>query len=433
MAKGIHRLTALAVKNAKPGAMLNDGGGLTLRVTANGGGRWSLRYKMRGQKQREMGLGPFPATSLASARRAAAAARAAIADGLDPIAEAERIAKESRLREQVEANSVSFGHYADHVFLPGKVQEFSSAKQAAQWERTFTEQASALREKPLGDVTREDVLAVLRPIWDTTHDTARRVRGRLEALFSYAIQNGAYQGDNPAAWRQFNHTLSPQRKLTHGHRRALPYDEAAGFIAALRTRQESAVTALMAEFIALAACRMGEARLAVWREMDMDRAVWLIPAARMKMRRGHNMPLTARMIEILEIMRAQHRAMRGRDPSPADLIFPNEKGTGPLSENAAMMLLTRMNYRDRMTVHGLRATFRTWAGECTEYPRELIEEQLAHQLDAVEQAYVRGSTVERRRALMEDWNTYLNGATPAGGQASDGNTVRLHAAAGGKA
>lgn len=388
-----------------------------------------MRYKLRGQKQREMGLGPFPAVSLASARRAAADARAAIAEGLDPIVSAELAAEEERQRQRAEVNAVTFGHYADHIFLPGKVQEFSSAKQGAQWESTFTKHAAELRDKRLADVTRDDVLTVLRPIWNTTHDTARRVRGRLEALFSHAIQNGAYVGDNPATWRQFNHTLTAQRKLTHGHRRALPHDEIADFIQALRSRQGGGVTAYMIEFIALAACRLGEARLAVWGEIDRARAVWSIPATRMKMRRGHDIPLSGRMIELLDVLDDQHRALHGRAPGPSDLIFTSDRGDRPLSENAGMMLVKRMGYRDRMTVHGLRATFRTWAGGNTEYPRELIEEQLAHQLGSVERAYVRSSAVERRRAMMEVWSAYLDGATRAGGSADVGKVVVLQAGA----
>jgi integrase len=407
MAQGINRLTAVAIKGAKPGATLNDGGGLTLRVSASGGGRWSLRFKMRGEKQREMGLGAFPVVTLASARQRAAAARTALAGGLDPIIEAEREAAAKRQLEQMHA------------------------KQADQWKSTFTKHAAPLRDLPLPDLTRDDVLAVLRPIWDKTHDTARRVRGRLEALFAHAIQNGVYLGDNPAAWRQFDFTLSPQRKLTHGHRRALPHDEVADFIAALRPRQGEAGTALMLEFIALAACRMGEARLAVWGEIDPTRAVWSIPPARMKMRRGHDMPLTVRMVEILDAARARFTAINGREPAPADLIFPTEKGKKPFSENAMMMLLKRMDYRDRMTTHGLRATFRTWAGECTAHPRELIEEQLAHQLKAVERAYVRGNAVERRRVMMEDWSGSLAGASPAGGRADVGKVVALRAVASG--
>ncbi len=433
MAQGINRLTAVAVKGAKLGATLNDGGGLTLRVSASGGGRWSFRFKMRGEKQREMGFGAFPAVTLAMARQKAGAARTALAAGLDPILEAEQEAEAKRQLEQAKADMVSFGYYADAIFLPGKVSEFSSAKQGAQWQSTFIKHAAPLRDRPLADLTRDDVLTVLRPIWDKTHDTARRVRGRLEALFAHAIQNGVYVGDNPAAWRQFDFTLSAQRKLTHGHRRALPHDEVADFIAALRPRQEEAGTALMLEFIALAACRMGEARLAVWGEIDTARAVWSIPPARMKMRRGHDMPLTVRMVEILDAARARYEAINGHKPAPADLIFPTEKGKKPFSENAMMMLLKRMEYRDRMTTHGLRATFRTWAGECTEYPRELIEEQLAHQLKAVERAYVRGNAVERRRVMMEDWSGYLDGASPAGGRADMDKVLPLRAISSGAA
>lgn len=413
MAKGLHLLTTKEVEAAKPRTTLRDGGGLTLRVAAGGGGRWSYRFKPRAQPQREMGLGAFPAVSLAAARRKAAWARDLVAQDKDPIAETEKAVREASSAAQ----AMTFGQYADEVFLPYVLPQFSNGAHIQQWRATFTADAACLRDKLLADIHREDVLEVLRPIWTVKPVTANRSRGRLERLFAHATQNGAFRGDNPAAWRQFDATLPAPRKLTRGHHASIPHDDIAPIIAALRPRQKESMSALMLEFIALSACRTGEARFAVWSEIDMERGVWTIPAERMKMRRGHSVPITPRMAEILR----QTLTWRMTDPSPGDHLFTTPRAGKPLSEMACLMLLQRMTDGD-YTVHGLRATFKSWAATCTEFPRELIEEQLAHQLGAVERAYMRGNAVERRRIMMEAWESHLSGKTT---EQEAGNVLNL--------
>ena len=421
MVKGLHLLTANEVKSIKPGMTLSDGGGLTLRCGAKGNARWVLRYRPRPKmSQREMGLGAFPATTLAQARKKAAAARDIVAQGLDPIEEAKRAAEEAKAEAQAaQAAEMTFGRYADEIFLPTVLPNFTNAAHIQQWEATFRKHAASLRELPLAKVTRDDVLAVLRPIWTTKSVTATRSRERLERLFSHATQNGYFHADNPAAWRQFDATLPAPRKLTRGHHASIPHDEIAPFIAELRQRQAESTAALMLEWIALSACRTGEARFGTWSEMDLGRMVWTIPAERMKMRRDHVVPVTERMAVILEEAKRRH----GREVVPEDWLFPGPRKGKPLSEMAAIMQLKRMNY-GQYTVHGLRATFKGWAATCTEFPRELIEEQLAHQLGAVERAYMRISAVERRRPMMEDWSSHLDGQDVATGVQ---NVVALYA------
>lgn len=405
MANGIHRLTVKHVENTGPGSTLNDGGGLSLRCGRQGNKRWVLRFKLRGRPQREMGLGAFPATGLAAARRKAADARDLAAKGIDPIGEAERKAETAReAARAAKAEVMTLGRYADEIFLPTVLPNFSNKVHIRQWVSTFDKDAAALRDRPLASVTREDVLEVLRPIWTSKSVTASRVRERLERLFSHATQNGAFSGDNPAAWRQFDATLPPVRKLARGHHASIPHDEVAPFIAQLRGRQSASTTALMLEWIALSACRTGEARFSTWGEIDMRRRIWTIPAARMKMRRDHVVPITGRMEQMLEPLAVR----RQETVEPTDLVFPGPRAGKPLSEMAGLMQLKRMGYGD-YTVHGLRATFKGWAATCTEHPRELIEEQLAHQLGAVERAYMRVSAVERRRPMMEQWATHLDG------------------------
>jgi len=424
MATALHRLTAQQVKNATPGTSLSDGGGLALRTTAGGHKRWVFRYTPKGQSQREMGLGSFPSTTLAQARQKAAAARDLIAQDVDPIADAERRAEAAR--REAEAQHISFGQYADEQFLPWKTRNYSNAKHIYQWERTFKHHAAALRGKRLADVTRLDVLKVLQPIWDEQHETAKRVRGRLEALFDHAIQMGEYNHDNPAAWKLFNATLSEPRKLTEGHLPAMPWRDVPAFTAQLRER--SAPSALALEFLILTAARSGEVREATWSEIDWALGLWIVPAGRQKTRRDtkrrdHIVPLTERTLTILEAARALHEHPPARD----DFIFPGMKAGRPLSDMTLRALMRRMDAQ-AYVVHGFRSSFRDWAGSATDFPRELAEEALAHALGDVESAYRREQSVERRRKMMSAWEAFLSGAAPAEGAR---NVVPIRAPSGG--
>ncbi|MDA0631290.1 MAG: site-specific integrase, partial [Proteobacteria bacterium] len=290
------------------------------------------------------------------------------------------------------------------IFLPTVLPRFSNAAHIQQWRATFQTHAASLRDTPLADITREHILGVLKPIWTAKSVTASRSRERIERLFSHAIQNGAYSGDNPAAWKQFDATLSAPRKLTRGHHASIPHGEIAAFIDKLRERQAESTAALMLEWIVLSACRTGEARFATWDEVNLDSGVWAIPAERMKMRRDHVVPITARMTAVLA-----EAAKRLRRPhTPNDWLFPGPRITRPLSEMACIQQLKRMGY-GQFTTHGMRSTFKGWTATSTEFPRELIEEQLAHQLGAVERAYMRVHAVERRRAMMEAWAAHLSG------------------------
>jgi integrase len=444
MAPSLHRLTVKQIDAAAPGKALADGGGLLYRATAKGSGKWSYKFtspdadfraaqaaKGSTSIQRTMGLGAYPAVSLALAREKAAAARATVTRGIDPI-EADRRNEEAARQRGVELaraateQAMTFGRYADEHFLPFVLPGFTNPAHIQQWTATFSTHAAALRDKPLSSISREDVLAVLRPIWTEKTVTASRCRQRLERLFAHAIQNGHFKGDNPASWRQFDATLPAPSKQPR-HHPAVPHDNIAEFVAAVREKQADSTAALMLEWITLAACRTGEARFATWSEIDMDRKLWSIPAKRMKMRRDHIVPITDRMVEILEEAKRRHpRVSRPDGLAPTDHVFVSDRGT-PLSEMAAMMLIRRMDRYSNYTAHGLRATFKGWAATETEFARELIEEQLAHQLGAVERAYMRQSAHERRRVMMEAWAAVCAGITQAGGA---GNVVSLRMAAG---
>lgn len=209
----MHLLTAKQVEAAKPGTTLNDGGGLILRVSSNGTARWVYRFKLPGQRQREMGLGTFGsrAVTLALARQKAGMARQQVALGMDPITEAQRRADEARAAREAEARALTFGAYAD-LFVAEKVKQFSNPKHRYQWEYTFRSHVAPLRDKKLAEITRKDILDVLRPIWDTMHVTATRIRGRLESLFDHAIQNDAYPPAPPTIPTKRRHARPPSKK-----------------------------------------------------------------------------------------------------------------------------------------------------------------------------------------------------------------------------
>lgn len=418
MARGLHLLTAAHIKNAKAGTMLNDGGGLTLRVARDGGGRWSYRFKLKGHPQREMGLGAYPAITLAIAREKAKAARECVAKGLDPISEAERAAGAARAALEAEkANTMTFGRYADEMFLPAALARLDNDKSRQRLVRTFKTYAAPLREKKVADITREDVLAILRPIWTRIPVSAAYAREYVERLFRHAMQNGYYHGSNPAAWENFNATLAPPQKRPAKHHASIPHKEIAAFVRQLRERQgenEAARAALLLELIILTAARASEIRLAVWSEINMasEPKTLTIPRARLKNRRHrttpHVIPLTPRMIEILEAA----RALAPDTPTPDSFIFPGYREGKPLSEMACAMLMRRMDY-GQYTVHGARSTFKTWAFTSTNFARELVEDQLTHEMGEVEAAYVRAAPIERRMELLEAWERYLGSEGPA--------------------
>jgi integrase len=241
----------------------------------------------------------------------------------------------------------------------------------------------------------------LEPIWQGKPETASRIRGRIETVLDAAKARGYREGENPARWRGHIAQILPARsRLTRGHHKAQPYDAIPAFMAQLRDRE--AMAALALEFVILTATRTSEALGATWGEVDLDRAIWTIPAARMKAGKEHRVPLSPRAVEILEAAK----------PLKKDSLFPADKG-GKLSTMAMSMLLRRM--KQDCTVHGFRSGFRDWAAECTGYAHEVCEMALAHAIgNKSEAAYRRGDLFEKRRRLMAEWASYC---------ASDGAAV----------
>ena len=254
-------------------------------------------------------------------------------------------------------------------------------------------------ERPISEVTSADVLEVLAPIWHVKARTARSVRQRISAVMDWAVAMD-YRADNPCdrAGPVLGRQLGPVR-----HMRALPHQDVAAAIETVRTSRSSAVVKLTFEFQVLTAARPGEVRGARWDEIDTDAGVWTIPAMRMKANREHRVPLCRRAVEILATARTLGDS--------GGLVFPS-RGGRPLDEKRLRWLL-RKN-RIAAVPHGFRSSFRDWAAEETNHPREVVEAALAHTVqDKVEAAYARSDLFERRRRLMDDWLAYLGGEEPA--------------------
>ena len=375
-------LTARKVQTAKAGKY-SDGGNLYLIVSPSGSRKWVLRFTWRG-RAREMGLGSATVVSLADAREKAAAARRKLSQGLNPI--------DDRKRSD---GIPTFGEMA-HSVREALSAGFRNEKHKAQWKSSLATYAASLRNMPVDTVGTDDVLAVLTPIWTKKAETASRLRGRIEKVLDAAKAKGLREGENPARWRgHLDHLLPRQSKLSRGHHAAMPYEEVAGFIAELRKRGSPAALAL--EFCILTAARSGEVLGARWSEIDLAKKIWAVPANRMKAGREHRVPLSGRAVSILK---------RLAELNTGEFVFPSQKPKKPLSDTAMKMVLRRMRV-EGATVHGFRSSFRDWAGNVTNFPREVTETALAHVIgDAAEQAYRRGDALDKRRKLMDAWAAY---------------------------
>jgi integrase len=269
-----------------------------------------------------------------------------------------------------------------------------NAKHAAQWNMTLKTYAETIRGRSVDEITTQDILDILQPLWQRVPETAKRLQGRIENILDAAKAKGQRNGENPARWRGHLDQLLPKRqRLRRGHHAALPYDKVPAFMEDLRRRPAMAARAL--EFTILTACRTSEVVGATWDEIDVERKVWTIPARRMKAAREHRVPLSLRNLEIIEAMRA-----RGTE----GYLFSGAQNT-PLSTMAMAMLLRRM--KAVVTVHGFRSSFRDWASETTGFSYEVCEMALAHTItNKAEAAYRRSDLFEKRHKLMAAWAGY---------------------------
>ena len=403
MGRQQQRLSALQVsKLTKPG-LYGDGGGLTLQITQGGVKSWLFRFMMAG-KAYGMGLGPTHTVSLAEARQKALAARKLIIDGINPLA----AKKQDKITAALAtARMMTFDQCAE-AYVAAHKAGWKNAKHANQWTNTLSTYASpTIGHLPVAEIDTGLVVKCLTTIWETKTETASRLRGRIESILGWATTSGYRTGENPARWKgHLDNLLATISKASRTkHHPSLPWQRMNELITVLRTRDGASARAI--EFTILTACRSGEVRGAKWSEFDIEKKVWTIPAERMKAGREHEVPLSDAVLALLKSL-----------PESSDFVFPGTKGQ-PLSDMSLTAVIRRLNDKDKpnwidangdgITVHGFRSSFRMWAAEATNYPREVAEHALAHQLpDAVERAYQRGSQFTKRASLMADWAAHCN-------------------------
>lgn len=417
----IHRLNPLVVRNTKRPGYHADGGNLYLQVTASGAKSWVFRYRLGG-RSREMGLGPLHTTDLESARGQAKRHRASLVEGIDPI-EARNATRSAQLAsEGAKAARKKWKWCCETYVADVKMPELSNAKHAAQWGTTLeTYTYPLIGDKYVDEITLQDVLACLKPIWLTINETASRVRSRMEAVYGWAKVHGYCSGDNPARWKaNLQHLLSaPDMVQDESHHPSLPYEQMGVFMAKLHEIQatnlkykRSLSPSLALEWAILTTIRTNVIIVAEWDEVDEKKALWTAPADHMKGRFPMRVPLAPRALEILQIMK-QHKA------GDCNLIF-QWHGTG-LHATSLLRVLENMDERQpntwidpnmggrRITTHGFRSTFTDWAAETTQYEFKLYDKALAHaESDQTVAAYLRGDMLAKRRQLMADWANFCS-------------------------
>lgn len=397
---GIERLKDRQVKNAsKP---LNDGGNLWLIPRGNSK-NWVFRFSLN-KRSHSAGLGSYPITSLADARKTAAQYREWLKQKLNPIKQA--AIHSASTEEVITPNFVQ----AAARYIQSKRRGWKNRKHAHQWVSTLRTYAKpVIGNKPVNQITTDDIEQVLRPIWETKTETAKRVQNRMEQVLDWATVKKHRIGDNPARWRDHLSEIftepSKLKKLKNGgeekHLAAMPYEEVPALFQQLSSKAGAAPKAL--QYLILTACRTSEILEATWDEISIEERVWIIPARRMKAGKEHRVPLTDQMTTLLESL-----------PRLNEYLFPGMKRGRPLSNMSMLVMVRKMGYAKdgplpAYVPHGFRSSFRDWAEEEASYPNRVVEKALAHTVKSqTERAYQRRDLLEKRRNLMAEWGEYLS-------------------------
>ena len=379
------RLTDRGIRSLKTPGRHPDGDTLYLVVSRSGHRSWIQRLVIRGRRH-DMGLGPFPAVSLAEARQRAHNNRVLARSGGDPMSDKQAAARvpsfETLARQHIAENSSSW----------------RNLKHRAQWLTTLEVYAfPSLGGLRVHEITRRHVIETLTPIWTSKPETAKRVRQRIRSVMDRAVAM-EYVDYNPAG-DAINAALARQPRAV-AHHRALPYGELPAALRAARDSGAGTAAKLAFEMLALTACRSGEVRRMTWDEVNLQEATWTIPGTRMKAGRPHRAPLSPRALAILGEAR--------RLDNGSGLVFPAPLSGGVLSDMTFILLIRRLGLD--FVPHGLRSSFRDWAAEKTNARHDVVEAALAHTVgNATEAAYFRSDLFELRRALMDEWSAFLGG------------------------
>ena len=389
-------LTAGKVKALTTPRTYSDGEGLEFRVSKTGARSWVLRATIGG-KRKNIGLGGYPSVGLAEARRLAEKHRQTIRDGVDPAAAKREARKEAKPEQTVPT-------FKALTLEVHKVNEarFTNAKYCKNWLQRAQKYAfPTLGDLPIDQISRQDVLAILKPIWTEKPETARRVRRIIWSVLEWGIAND-HLAVNPAGER-ISPSLPAMPKVK-AHFRSLPYSALAGALAQIEASTAGKVTKLAVRFLALTAARSGEVRGCLWTEIDTERKLWIIPDTRMKAKVEHRVPLSAEALAVI----AEARELQKENPST--LVFPSpvKSGDKAMSDMTLTKVLRTTGLADRMTIHGIRSSFRDWVAEETATPWAVAELALAHRVgNSVEQAYHRTDLLAKRIALMDAWSDFL--------------------------
>jgi integrase len=409
MSRGINRLSGADLRRSKPG-LYGDGNNLFLQVSLSRSNSkqinrsWIFRYQANGRAI-DMGLGSLNVLGLKDAREQAREYCALRLQGIDPRQhrDAQRAAAAAASMKSITFEAAAQAYIAAHR------NEWRSQEHAQKWPASLRRHVfPTLGTLPVASIDTALVVKALGKVWQSAPETGARLRGRIEAILDWATVSEYRSDENPARWRgHLEYLLAAPRKRRVEHLAAMPWRDVPSFIEKLRAIDNIAARAL--EFAILTAARTGEVRGAVWAEVDLDSAVWSLPGERTKANREHRVPLSPRCMQILKEVRSFAR--QGQH------VFPSIKGG--LGESAFQKLLKSLGHME-ITVHGFRSSFRDWAGEATNFPREVCEAALAHATgNRVEQAYRRGDALEKRRKLMESWANYCSRPTPAGATVSN--------------
>lgn len=415
MSRALDRLSAIAVKNlVKPG-FHHDGGGLYLQVSGYGTKSWVLRYTLN-KKVRDMGLGPLSDWTLAEARERAKRYRQLIAEGIDPLTHREEARREReearRERQAAEAEAArlsrTFEECATEYHKENK-DDWKNAKHSNQWINTLKTYAFPIfGTVPVSRLDREQFRKALHPIWKTKAETASRVLQRVRTVMNYAAAMGYTVGLDSEQWKQLKESLPKNSKqLEHVHHASCPHDEVGDILQMVRSGSSSQSVKLAFEYVVLTAARSGEVRMAVWGEISEKQKTWTIPKERMKAGRQHSVPLSDIAWEILQ----SAKRLKLNDTGPGDLIFPGPKKKA-LSDMTFTQILRRLKVDH--TMHGFRASFRTWGAEVAHYDHDILEHALAHVVgDTTVRAYQRSDMLEKRRGIMQAWADYTRTTSKA--------------------
>jgi len=371
----------------------HDGKGLYISISSQGRGKWSYRYRID-KKSREMGLGTFPEISIIDARQKAEDNRRLVIQKIDPIDDKRR---QEVLRNQ---QNKTFSFIADLYIRAKKEEEWTNSKSEQQWRNTIkTYVTPYLDKKPFIDINVDDIHELLLPIWSSKTETARRLQQRLFRIFAFAKIKKWYERDNPALWKGGLQELMSDPFKIHKVKNfaSLKYPKITKFYQDLCEMDFTTVFAL--RLLILTATRTKEVIEAEFKEFDLDKRIWTIPEHKMKARKEHVIPLSDEAINIIKLMRKKHNH---------EYVFHN-KATGKHISNNGMLVFIKKHYPNKkITVHGFRATFKTWAEETGKYQPYAIEFCLAHQLPTkVESSYLRTNLFDMRKTIINDWEEFL--------------------------